>query len=166
MRPLHPLRWIAGPMLMAILATWLLTTPLKVFGLQLPEPVWALAPLFAWAVIRPSILAPFAVLGMGLAMDLLWGGALGQWALSLLIAYGAIFSARAGLVGQSRPIMWAWYAFACALAMGAAWMIGLMDAGGRPQVVGMVWQFLATLLAYPFADYLIERFEDADVRFR
>ena len=47
-----------------------------------------------------------------------------------------------------------------------AWLIGLMDSGARPQVVGMVWQYLATLLAYPFADYLIERFEDADVRFR
>jgi rod shape-determining protein MreD len=166
MRPLHPLRWIAGPMLMAIAATWLLTTPLKVFGLQLPEPVWPLAPLFAWAVIRPSILAPFAVLLMGLALSLLWGGALGQWALALLVAYGAIFSARSGLVGQSRPIMWAWYAFACALATGAAWLIGLMDAGANPRPVGMFWQFLVTLMAYPFADYLIERFEDADVRFR
>ena len=77
MRPLHPLRWIAGPMLLAILATWLLTVPLKVFSLQLPEPIWALAPLFAWAVIRPSILAPFAVLALGVAMDILWGGALG-----------------------------------------------------------------------------------------
>jgi rod shape-determining protein MreD len=28
------------------------------------------------------------------------------------------------------------------------------------------WQFLATVVLYPFADRLIDRFEDADVRFR
>lgn len=166
MRPLHPLRWLFGPMMIALLATWALTVPVRVFGLQLPEPVWPLAPLFAWAVIRPSMLAPFAVLLMGLALDILWGGPLGLWALSLLVAYAAIFAARTGLVGQSRPIMWAWYAFACGLGMGMAWLIGLMDTGAQPQAVGVFWQFLATLLIYPYADYLIERFEDADVRFR
>ena len=30
----------------------------------------------------------------------------------------------------------------------------------------MFWQFLASLVLFPFAHRLIERFDDADVRFR
>jgi len=35
-----------------------------------------------------------------------------------------------------------------------------------PGLVGVAWQFLATAILYPFAHRLIDRFEDADVRFR
>jgi rod shape-determining protein MreD len=35
-----------------------------------------------------------------------------------------------------------------------------------PNIFGVCWQFLATAALYPFAHRLIERFEDADVRFR
>ena len=33
-------------------------------------------------------------------------------------------------------------------------------------LVAMGWQFLATIVLYPFAQRLIDLFEDADVRFR
>jgi rod shape-determining protein MreD len=33
-------------------------------------------------------------------------------------------------------------------------------------VWAVAWQYLATILLYPFSHRLIERFEDADVRFR
>ncbi len=48
--------------------------------LQLPEPVFPMAPAFAWAMIRPSVLAPLVLLVMGLFLDLLWGGPIGLWA--------------------------------------------------------------------------------------
>ena len=70
------------------MATILLGIPLHVFTLQLPEPVFPLALAFAWAVIRPSILAPFGILLLGLFLDVFWGGPLGLWALCLLVAYG------------------------------------------------------------------------------
>ena len=40
---------------------------------------------------------------------------------------------------------------------------------GFPELASFIavgWQFLATIVLYPFAHWLIERFEDADVRFR
>ena len=49
--------------------------PIKVFGLQPPEPVFAMAPAFAWAAIRPSMLPPVALAALGLFQDVLWGGA-------------------------------------------------------------------------------------------
>ena len=49
-------------MLQVIFWTLIFAIPFRVFSLQLPEPVFCMVPVFAWAVIRPSILAPFAIL--------------------------------------------------------------------------------------------------------
>lgn len=165
-RPLNPLRWIGLPLVQAMAATVLFAAPIKLWGLQPPEPVFALVPTFAWPVIRPSIAAPFAVLLMGLLLDIFWGGPLGLWALSLLIAYGVALAGRNMMAGQSTPVMWAWYVAICAIAFAAAYLFSMLDSGGQASFVAVGWQFLATIVLYPFAHWLIERFEDADVRFR
>lgn len=146
--------------------TLLFGIPLRVFGLQLPEPVFCMVPAFAWAVIRPSIMAPFGVLLMGLILDIFWGSPVGLWALSLLTAYGVVLLSRNWMVGQSRPMMWAWFAAACAIASLAGFLFTRLDARASPSLIAVAWQFLATILLYPFAHRLIDRFEDADVRFR
>ena len=102
----------------------------------------------------------------GVAMDIVWGSPLGLWSLCLLLAYGAALSVRTILAGQSRPVMWGWYAIACLVAEGAGFLFVQLDSQSTPSFVAVGWQLLATILLYPFADRLIDRFEDADVRFR
>ena len=165
-RPLNPWIWVGIPALQCLGWTMVFGIPLRVFSLQLPEPVFCMVPAFAWAVIRPSIIAPFAILAMGLALDLIWGSATGLWALSMLVAYGVVLLARNMLVGQSRAMMWAWFIAACAVAMLAGFLFTRLEAKSSPSMIAMLWQFLATILLYPFAHRLIDRFEDADVRFR
>ncbi|WP_421930984.1 hypothetical protein [Phenylobacterium sp.] len=165
-RPLDPWRWLGFPMLQCLGWTLLFGIPLRVFTLQLPEPVFCMVPAFAWAVIRPSIIAPFGVLLMGLILDIFWGSPLGLWALSLLTAYGVVLLCRNWMVGQSRPMMWAWFAAACGIASLAGFLFTRLDARASPSLIAVFWQFLATILLYPFAHRLIDRFEDADVRFR
>ncbi len=165
-RPLNPGRWLGVPMLFVVLATILFAAPIRMWGLQLPEPIFAMVPAFAWAVIRPSILAPFALLLLGLFLDTFWGGPTGLWGLSLLVAYASVLAARNMLTGQSRPMLWVWYAGACALSMTAGFLFTMMDSLAMPSLVAVFWQFLATALLFPFAHRLIDRFEDADVRFR
>ena len=103
---------------------------------------------------------------MGLFLDIFWGAPLGLWALSLLVAYGAVLGTRNMMVGQSRPMMWMWFAAACAVAQMVGFLITQLDARATPNLLAMLWQFLATILLYPFAHRLIDRFDDADVRFR
>jgi rod shape-determining protein MreD len=165
-RPLEPWRWLGVPMVQAIVATILFGVPLRFFGLGLPEPVFPLALAFAWAVIRPSILAPFAILIMGLFLDIFWGGPMGLWALCLLIAYGVSLAGRTMMAGQGRLMMAAWYALTVATAMVAGYLFVLLDSRSSPGLIPMAWQFLATIVLYPFAQRLIDLFEDADVRFR
>ncbi len=163
---MEPWRWIGVPMLQALALTVLFGIPIKVFGLQLPEPVFPMVAAFAWAVIRPSILAPFALLIMGLFLDYFWGGPIGLWAVCLLAAYGVALGGRSMMAGQSQAILWTWYAVVTTVAMLLGYLFILLDAKATPGLVAMAWQSLATIVLYPFAHRLIEMFEDADVRFR
>ena len=165
-RPLGPLMWLGLPMLLCVVATVILATPLRVYGLALPEPVFPLIAAFAWAVIRPSILPPFALLILGLFLDVFWGGPQGLWPLCLLTAYAAVLGARRLINGQDFLVMWAWYALVLAVAFGAGFLLMTMDAGEPPNLIAVAWQYLATAALFPFAHRLIERYEDADVRFR
>jgi rod shape-determining protein MreD len=159
-------QWIGVPTLICLLATLLFAAPIRVFGLQLPEPIFAMVPAFAWAVLRPSIAAPFALLGIGLVLDMVWGSPTGLWSIALIAAYVTVLISRSMMTGQSRAMMWVWYATACAVAMSTAYVATTLDAGVAPNLVSTFWQFLPTMLLYPFAHRLIERFEDVDTRFR
>jgi rod shape-determining protein MreD len=165
-KPLVTWRWLTVPALVVVVATVLTDIPLRVFGARLPEPVYGLVLAFSWAVIRPSLLPPFVLLLLGLYSDLFDGGEIGLWPTSLLLAYGFVLVTRPMMIGQSRAMMWAWYAIACLLAFTAAYLLTMLDALETPNLLSAFWQWLVTALLYPFAHSLIQRFEDADVRFR
>ncbi len=165
-QPLNPLRWIAGPAFACALAAIVLATPLRVWDLSLPEPVFALVPAFAWAVIRPSVLAPLALVVLGLFQDLLWGNVLGLWPLALLAAYALTAGLRPALSGQSFWTLWAVYLAAVLLAFAVAGGLSWIAAGEAPNLVGLALQVAPTAFLFVFAWRLIEAFEDADVRFR
>ncbi|MBI1198411.1 MAG: hypothetical protein GC203_11165 [Phenylobacterium sp.] len=165
-QPLAPWRWLGVPILQVMAASLVFALPFRFWGLGLPEPVFAMPVTFAWAVIRPSMLAPLGVMLMGLFLDLLWGSRIGFWSVCLLLPYGLVLGGRAMLAGQSQLMMWVWYGAATALALGAGYLFTMLNTQNMPDPVSVGWQFLATLVLYSFANRLIERFEDADVRFR
>jgi len=165
-RPMNPIGWLGLPMALAIMATVVLATPIRVFGLALPEPVFPLALAFAWALIRPSVLPPFALLLLGLFLDVFWGGPQGLWPLCLLASYASVLAVRRLIMGNEWVVVLAWYGAATAIAFGAGFLLMTMASGEPPNLVALGWQYLATLILFPFAHRLIERYEDADVRFR
>ena len=165
-RPLNPIGWLGLPMLAAILATVVLATPIRIFGFAIPQPVFPLALAFAWALIRPSVLPPFALLLMGLFLDVFWGGPQGLWPLCLLAAYASVLAVRRLITGHEYIVVGAWYAAATAVAFGAGFVLMTMAAGQAPSLFAVGWQYVATLILYPLAHRLIDRYEDADVRFR
>jgi rod shape-determining protein MreD len=165
-RTLDPWGWIWVPFGSCILAAILVAIPIRLFGFRLPEPIFALVPAFAWAVIRPSILPPFLLMALGLYLDVFRGGALGLWPTGLLVAYAFVLATRPMMIGQSRPMMWAWFGVCCLIAVATAYLLTMLDALVTPNLLATFWQLLVTVLLYPFAHRLIARYEDADVRFR
>jgi hypothetical protein len=73
---------------------------------------------------------------------------------------------RAFLSGLGIWGLWAWYLAVCGGAMFAGWLVVAAWAGVAPNLFGFGLQFLVTGLLFPFAFRLIQRYEDADVRFR
>jgi len=165
-RMVGPLQWIVYPALVALAVTVIVATPLRLFGLQLPEPVFPMVLAFAWPLIRPSILAPVVLAACGLALDLVWYTPLGLWPPCLLAVYGVVLAARPLLAGQDTAMLFGCYMGGCLLAFGLAYAIVGGMAGIAPNLVSTALQFIPTLLLFPFANALIERFDDGDVRFR
>ena len=165
-RVIGPLQWIVYPALAAVAATVVLGTPVQLFSLRLPEPVIPMALAFAWPQIRPSMLAPAVLFLLGLFLDLFWGGPLGLWALALMGVYAVILFSRNLLAGHEGLVRFGWYA-ACTLgAFLLAYAIVGVRAGNPPAVLSLIAQIAPTLLIYPAADWMLERFDDGDMRFR
>ena len=165
-RVVGPVQWVFYPALIAIAVTVLLATPVELFGLKMPEPVLPLILAFAWPLIRPSMVAPAVLFALGLFLDLFWGGTLGLWPLCLLSVYGAVLASRSLLAGQETQILFVWYALCALGAFVVAYLIVTLDAGRAPSVLALLGQVVPTLLLFPVADWMIQRFDDGDVRFR
>jgi rod shape-determining protein MreD len=52
------------------------------------------------------------------------------------------------------------------VAIPGGFLFVMLDSLAMPSLLAVFWQFLVTALLFPFAHRLIERFDDADVRFR
>ena len=165
-RRLSPFGWLGVPAALAVLATLVLAIPLRLFGFYLPQPVFPLALAFAWALIRPSVLPPFALLALGLFLDAFWGGPQGLWPLCLLCAYAATLAVRRLITGHGFAALWAWYGAALLMAFLAGALLTYLAEGAAPNPAAVAWQYGWTLVLFPFAFRLIDRYEDADVRFR
>ena len=165
-RVVGPLQWIVYPALTAIAVTVLLAIPLRLFGLNLPEPVFPIVLAFAWPLIRPSMTAPAVLFALGLFLDLFWNAPLGLWALSLMAVYFVVLMSRNLLAGHEGLIRFGAYA-ACTLgAFALAYMIVAVRAANAPAILPLVAQIAPTLLLYPVANWMLERFDDGDIRFR
>ena len=91
---------------------------------------------------------------------------LGLWPLSLLVVYGVVLAARSLLAGQENVMLFAWYAGCVIVAFLIAYMIVSLAAGNAPSLLALFWQIVPTLALFPVAAWMIEHFDDGDVRFR
>lgn len=165
-RVIGPLHWIGVPSLIAMAVSIVLATPFQLFGLKLPEPVAPLVLAFAWPLIRPSMLGPVVLFALGLFLDLLWGGILGVWPLSLLAVYVLVLLSRSLLAGQENQILMIWYASCTVLAFLISYLVVALGSSNAPSLFGLFGQIIPTLLLWPAAHWLLQRFDDGDVRFR
>ncbi|WP_421728796.1 hypothetical protein [Brevundimonas sp.] len=165
-RVVGPVQWIALPALAVMAGSIVLATPVEMFGLKLPEPILPMVLAFAWPLIRPSMVAPAVLFGLGLFLDLLWGSPLGLWSLSLLGVYAIVLASRNLLAGQETQILFGWYAGCTLLAFLLTYVIVSLNAGNAPSILALLGQMIPTLLLFPVASWLIERFDDGETRFR
>jgi rod shape-determining protein MreD len=159
-------RWVLGPVALCVVATLLFAAPLRVFGLKAPEPVFPLAAAFVWAALRPSMIAPAALVMLGLFLDLVWGGPIGLWPLCLLTAHMLALSVRRLLSGEDFAVLWVWYAASCLAAFGLGEVLLRLGCGVWPNLVGLALQAGVTIALFPLAWWLIERYHTDEARLK
>ena len=81
---------------------------------------------------------------------------MGFWALCLLIAYGVMLAGRSMMAGQSRTMLWIWYGMVTAIAQLSGYLVIMLDDRSMPSLGSVAWQFLVTVLLFPFAYRLID----------
>lgn len=165
-RVVGPMQWIVVPALIAVAVTIVLATPVKLFGLTLPEPITPMVLAFAWPLIRPSMFAPLVLLVVGLAIGTFLDWPMGLMPLGLLTVYAVVLVARSFLMGQETQVLFVWYAACVVLSFLLMYVIVAIGAKNPPSILGSIGQIVPTLLLFPFANGMIERFDDGDVRFR
>lgn len=164
-RVVGPMQWIVYPALAAIAATVLMAVPLRVFGISLPEPVFPLVLVFAWPMIRPAALSAISLFLLGLFLDFYWGGAVGLWALSFLAVYGIMLVVRTFMSGHPTIVNFALYSGCVTGVFGIAYIVTALRTENAPSLLALAGQVIPTLLLFPIAEWLIQKFDDNDVRF-
>lgn len=86
------------PILVALVLVGVANLPISFTGGLLPAPALALGAIWYWALARPSLMPPYAVLLIGLVEDLLSGGPPGLWATGFLAGYVLIDRQRKTLL--------------------------------------------------------------------
>jgi rod shape-determining protein MreD len=106
------------PVFLGVLGVLVANLPVSVFGGLVPSPLLALMPVYFWTLVRPDLMPPVAVFGIGVLEDLLSGGPPGIWAASFVVCYALIDRERdtfAGLSGVGAVL-----GFAAAMSATAA----------------------------------------------
>lgn len=137
------------PCLTAVLLVMLVNLPVSLTGGLAPEPLLALTAVYFWALIRPGLMPPFAVLIIGLLEDLLSGGPPGVWASGFMAAYALVDRQRDNLAGLSGVAAVLGFAAAMALAAAATFVLTWIMYLRAPPLGPVLLAGIVTVLFYP-----------------
>jgi len=136
------------PFLCGVLAVLISNLPLSLTNGLVPAPILGLMPIYFWCLVRPDLMTPAAVVGIGLFQDVMAGGPPGIWTLAFVATYAVIERQReafAGLSGLGAILGFATGALittACAYATVALYYWHL------PPVGPIVAELVVTVLFY------------------
>jgi rod shape-determining protein MreD len=152
-----PARVLASltPALLAAAAVVLVNLPVSFTGGLMPAPVLTLVPIYFWALARPDLMPPYAVLLLGLAEDLMSGGPPGIWATGFLVAYALAESQREMFAGLEGPGAVLGFAAAMFTAAGTAYLLVSLVYWRPAPLAAMLLESAVTVLFYPFIAALL-----------
>jgi rod shape-determining protein MreD len=148
---LNPPRFFAAllPVGSAVLLTLLVNIPLSLAYGLFPAPMLALAAIYFWALVRPDLMPPAAVLVIGLLEDLLSGGPPGLWASGFVAAYALADRQREILAGLSGAAALIGFAAATLLAATMAYVLTWIVYHQWPALAPLLLACVITVALYP-----------------
>ena len=137
------------PFLVGVFCVLLSFVPVgMIFGTSV-MPAFGLMAVYYWAVTRPEVFPPYAILAVGLLFDLLSAGPIGLWALVYTVVYGVVVSQRLLFFGRTFFVFWIGFAGACLMAGVLAWGVGSIYFARILSPGQLVTQLMVTIIFYP-----------------
>jgi rod shape-determining protein MreD len=143
------------PFLMSIVAVVVVNLPISLTGGTLPAPLLAFAPVYFWALMRPELMPPSAVLIIGLVEDLLSGGPPGLWAAGYLAAYALVDRQRESLAGLSGVGAVIGFATALFIAGLVAYILASLVYWRLAPIAPLFLTAIVTIAFYPLAAWFM-----------
>lgn len=147
----HPARFLASlfPALLAAVLVVVANLPISFTGGLLPPPVLALAAVYFWTLVRPDLMPPVIVLGIGLLEDLLSGGPPGLWAAGFVAAYALTDRERETFAGMIGPGALMSFAAVMLLAGATAYVVACVVYLRLAPLPPLIVESISTVLFYP-----------------
>ncbi|HCX68532.1 rod shape-determining protein MreD [Parvibaculum sp.] len=130
----------------------------RIFGSAL-TPAFPLMAIYYWAVVKPEMFPPVAVLAVGLMFDLLSGGAIGLWALVYVVTYAVVISQRMLLVNAPFSAFWIGFLATAVFAGFLAWVIVSVIHGIFVPPSSVVRHMAVTVAVFPIFAMLFGRIQ-------
>ena len=144
----------AAPSLILLTGVLLLVVPIRLFQGLVPTPILPLLIVFLYALYDPESLPAPVIFAGGLLHDLLYGAAFGPWASVYLLVLVLVSTQRTYFLGRARDVVWIGCAVVLLAAMVVLWAEMSLLKGAWQPIQGATYQFLITVLLYPFAAYV------------
>jgi len=143
------------PATFAIVAVVVANLPISLFGGLIPAPLLALMPIYFWVLVRPDLMPPAAVLGIGLLEDLFSGGPPGLWAAGFLAAYALTDRQRDSFAGLSGFGAILGFAAVMGMAAGIAYILASLAYLRPTPLAPLLLEVAVTIAIYPLAAVVI-----------
>ncbi len=143
------------PFLCGVVAVLISNLPLSLTNGLIPAPLLGLVPIYFWCLVRPDLMTPAAVFGIGVLEDIMAGGPPGVWTLSFVITYAVIDRQRdafAGLPGLAAVLG---FATAALITCTCAYLIIALYYWQIPLLSPIVGELAMTVLFYIPGAYLV-----------
>jgi rod shape-determining protein MreD len=136
------------PFLCGVLAVLFSNLPLSLTNGLVPAPLLALVPIYFWCLVRPDLMTPAAVFGIGLFQDIMAGGPPGVWTLSFVVTYAVIERQREAFAGLSGLGAVLGFATAALIASACAYATVALYYWHAPPIAPIVAELVVTVLFY------------------
>lgn len=105
--------------------------------------------LYCWLILRPDLLPPASVFGLGILSDLIYANPLGADTFIFMVFYMVIYTQRRFLIGHSFLFLWGTFAILMVPLLAAQWgLVSLLRWQFMP-VALMVGQYCLLIGFYP-----------------
>lgn len=123
----------------------------------LPGPDLLFCVVAVVATRRPALAAPPLVFALGLARDMLGGGAIGIGALALTVAAAALRGQADTLRRRGFVAEWGLAALWAAATLALPWLLLTATLAPAPPLMSLAGVWLATALVWPFCALMLRR---------